>query len=278
VDIAADLPDALRHGLFATPLRYDAYIRFSNGRPSPTPLPDAVPDVRGMAIKLFGVAGVKESADEKYTHDFLLASHPVFFVPDVFAYVDFLELPTLADKMRLFPELGRSFRCFENPLAIRYFSQTPYSLGPHIVKYVVQPLTPAEQDGIELTPEAAAARTPDYLREAMASHLAQRQARLALCVQLPPDPAAAHVDDATRSWDTPLVTVATITIPAQDFRNPAQDGMAETISFSPWHCLPAHRPLGSVNLARRRVYREASLLRHLNGARPVKEPDGMTDF
>ncbi len=63
-----------------------------------------------------------------------------------------------------------------------------------------------------------AARSPDYLREAMASHLAQRPARLALCVQLPPDAAAAQVDDATRLWNTPAVTVATITIAAQDFR------------------------------------------------------------
>ncbi len=160
VDIAADLPDTLRHGLFATPRRYNAYIRFSNGRPTPTPLPDAAPDVRGMAIKLFGVEGTKETADEKYTHDFILASHPVFFVPDVFAYVDFLQLPTLADKMRLFPELGRSFRSFESPLTIRYFSQTPYALGPHVVKYIAQPLDPAEQDPIDLTPEADGGAQP----------------------------------------------------------------------------------------------------------------------
>ena len=128
VDIATDIPEALRHGLFEKALRYDAYIRFSNGRPSPTPLPDAAPDVRGMALKLFGVAGAKESADEKYTHDFLLASHPVFFIPDVFAYVDFLQLPTLAEKMRLFPELGKSFRSFENPLTIKVLQ--PDSVRP----------------------------------------------------------------------------------------------------------------------------------------------------
>jgi deferrochelatase/peroxidase EfeB len=279
VVIDADaVPAELRHGLFATSQTYKAYIRFSNGRPTPTLPPDAAPDVRGMAIKLFGVRGTKEVADEKHTHDFVMASHPVFFVPDVFAYVDFLQLPTLADKLRLFPELAKSFRSFENPLTIRYFSQTPYALGPNIVKYMAVPIDPAEQPPISLTPEQMAARAPNYLREAMAAHLAQRPATFALCVQTPPDAAAAQVDDGTRLWESSPIKVATITIEAQDFRKPAQDALAETISMSPWHCLPDHRPLGTVNLARRRVYREASILRHANRAVPVKEPDGETDF
>lgn len=278
VDIADSLPQELRHGLLREPRSYDAYIRFSNGRPTPTLPPDAAPDVRGMAIKLLGVEGRKESGDEKLTHDFILASHPVFFVPDVFAYVDFLRLPTLDEKLRRFPELGKSFRTFESPLSIRYFSQTPYALGPHRVKYVVQPVVPAEQLPITLTPEQMAARSPNYLREAMAAHLSRSSATFALCIQLAPDDAAAVVDDATRLWESPLQHVATITIPKQEFRSAAQDEFAETISFSPWHCLPEHRPAGTVNLARRRVYREASALRHANRATPISEPDGVKDF
>jgi deferrochelatase/peroxidase EfeB len=278
VDILPDVPADLRHGLFAVPKQYQAYIRFSNGRPTPTLPPDAAPDVRGMAIKLLSVDGPKELADEQHTHDFVLASHPVFFVPDVFTYVNFLQLPTLQDKVRMFPELARSFRSFENPLTIRYFSQTPYALGPAVVKYTAIPLDPAEQPAITLSPEEMAARDPNCLRKAMAAHLSQRAATFALCVQVAPDPAAALIDDATRLWSTEPVRIATITIPQQDFQSPAQEGFAETISFSPWHCLHEHRPLGTVNLARRRVYREASLLRHANRAVPVREPDGVHDF
>jgi Dyp-type peroxidase family len=278
VQIADDVPEPLRHGLFATPGSYQAYIRFSNGRPTPLLPPDAAPDVRGMAIKLLGVAGAKELPDEKHTHDFVLASHPVFFVPDVHAYVDFLQLPTLADKMRIFPELAESFRSFENPLTIRYFSQTPYALGPTQVKYVAQPIDPTEQPPILLTPEQMASRSPNCLREAMADTLTRQSSTFALCVQPAPDPAAALVDDATRLWESTPIRVATITIPQQNFESPAQDTFAETISMSPWHCVHAHRPLGSVNLARRRVYHEASLLRHANRAVPVREPDGVHDF
>ena len=278
VEIAADLPDAVRHGLFAKPGTYRAYIRYSNGRPTAPAPPDAAPDVRGMALKLFGVDGDKEAPDEKLTHDFILASHPVFFVPDVLAYVDFLRLPSLADKVRLFPELPTSFRSFENPLTIQYFSQTLYSLGPLCVKYLVQPVDPVEQPGVMFTPEQTAARGANYLREAMAHYLAGHSATLAFFVQLPPDAAAEQVDDSTRLWDTPPIRIATITIPAQDFQRQANDALAETISFSPWHCLHEHRPLGSVNLARRRVYREASVLRHANRAVPVREPDGLHDL
>ena len=278
LEIDADVSESLRHGLFAAPGTYTAYIRYSNGRPTAPPPPDAAPDVRGMAVKLFGVDGDKEAPDEKRTHDFILASHPVFFVPDVLAYVDFLRLPSLDDKVRLFPELPKSFRSFENPLTIRYFSQTVYALGPLCVKYLVQPLDPAEQRPVPRTPEQLASRSPNCLREAMALHLAKRSATLALCVQLPPDATAAHVDDATRLWETAPIRVATITIPAQEFERPANDALAQTISFSPWHCLHDHRPLGSVNLARRRVYREASVLRHANGAASPREPDGIHDL
>jgi hypothetical protein len=278
VEIAADLPDLLRHGLFARPATYQAYIRFSNGRPTAVVPPDAAPDVRGMAIKLFGIDGEKEVPDEKHTHDFILASHPVFFVPDVLGYVDFLRLSSLADKIRLYPELPKSFLSFDSPLTIRYFSQTPYALGPLCVKYMVQPLDPPAQSGLTLTPEQIAARSPNCLRDAMARHLTTRSATLGFFVQLAPDNTAEQVDDATRLWDTPAIRVATITIPSQDFQRPANDSLAETISFSPWHCLHEHRPLGSVNLARRRVYREASALRHANGAVPVREPDGVHDL
>ncbi len=277
-EIASDIPEALRHGLFAAPATYAAYIRFSNGRPTPTLPPDAAPDVRGVAIKLFGVDGPKEAPDEKRTHDFILASHPAFFVPDVLSYVDFLRLPSLADKMRLYPELPKSFRSFESPLTIRYFSQTTYALGPGSVKYVLQPLDPAEQAPVNLTPEQMAARSPNCLREAMAQHLASKPATFAFCVLLPPDLAAEQIDDSTRLWDTQPIRVATITIPAQNFQRPANDSLAETISFSPWHALREHRPLGSVNQARRRVYRDASVLRHANRAVPVTEPDGVHDL
>ena len=49
------VPSALRAGVFAVPLTFKAWIRFSNG--SEKPGPDGRGDGRGMAVKLLGVEG-----------------------------------------------------------------------------------------------------------------------------------------------------------------------------------------------------------------------------
>jgi len=82
------VPEAYRVGVFAQAQCFAAWIRFSNGRETD----DRKPDVRGMAIKLLGVSGEKltpdESSDE--THDFVLASHPIFFAKDAKHFLQFL--------------------------------------------------------------------------------------------------------------------------------------------------------------------------------------------
>lgn len=76
----------------------------------------------------------------------------------------------------------------------------------------------------------------------------------------------------------PFQTVATITIPRQEFQSPAQMALAEFASFTVWHCLPEHEPLGSINCARREVYLAiATLRRELNGLPPF-EPRHHDDF
>ena len=69
--------------------------------------------------------------------------------------------------------------------------------------------------------------------------------------------------------------VASITIPAQSFDSPEQDAFCENLSFTPWHCIDAHRPLGGINRVRRVVYEAISRLRHDLNAAPRREP---TDF
>jgi hypothetical protein len=85
------------------------------------------------------------------------------------------------------------------------------------------------------------------------------------------------VDDAVVGWDerrSPYVKVATITInrlpPGFDVEEMMQFG--EHLSFSPWHTLDAHEPLGSINAARRVVYRRISTLRHRLNRRDAREP------
>src|SRR4029079_15029439 len=84
-------------------------------------------------------------------------------------------------------------------------------------------------------------------------------------VQLQTDPVRMPVEDPAIVWDealSPFQRVALIRIPKQDptaFRDLA---VGEQLSFTPWHALPEHRPLGSINRARREIYRAISQQRH----------------
>ena len=97
-------------------------------------------------------------------------------------------------------------------------------------------------------------------------------------VQLRTNPTTMPVEDPTAHWKeaaSPFVTVATIRIPPQEFTSPARKTFAENLSFTPWHTLPAHRPLGGINRVRRVVYEAISTLRHDQNGVPRLEPTGM---
>ena len=66
--------------------------------------------------------------------------------------------------------------------------------------------------------------------------------------------------------DRPLAKSGDDPHPAQTFDTPEQQAFGENLSFTPWHSLPAHRPLGGINRARKEIYRAISKQRHdLNG-------------
>ncbi|MEI9806058.1 MAG: hypothetical protein WDN48_18880 [Pseudolabrys sp.] len=62
------------------------------------------------------------------------------------------------------------------------------------------------------------------------------------------------IDNPTVSWDTPEQRVAVITIPPQNFASLEQMTFGENLSYTPWHALPEHRPVGQVNDIRKAVY------------------------
>jgi hypothetical protein len=71
---------------------------------------------------------------------------------------------------------------------------------------------------------------------------------------------------------SPFETVATVEIPAQDFESEARKRLAENISYSPWHGIRAHRPIGDINEARLEVYRASVRLRHERNGVQYAEP------
>ena len=92
------------------------------------------------------------------------------------------------------------------------------------------------------------------------------------CVQFQTDAVKMPIEDPTIRWRSPLQKVATITIPPQQFESPEQSQFCEHLSFTPWHALPEHRPLGGINRTRRSVYQTLSRIRHELNQVPRQEP------
>lgn len=266
-----NLPPTYRVGVFAAPTTYKAWVRFSNA--SGKAQPDSKRDIRGMAIKLEGVPGDKLSDEpDCATHqDFLLISTDVFLCDNLQTFDGMVGAMqgSLWRKVSFFGcnlgvvwRLLRAFKVFANPLSIRYFSSTPYLLGEHPVKYCATPVA------------AGAAPVPshpgdNFLRDAMAAQLAGQPAEFIFGIQRQTDSRSMPVENAAKRWDeaaSPFEAVATLRILAQNFDTSQRNQQGEDMRFSPWHCLALHRPLGSINRARRVVYHGISQLRRrVNG-------------
>jgi len=84
------------------------------------------------------------------------------------------------------------------------------------------------------------------------------------------------IEDATKLWDaktSPYIQVAQINIPKQEFESKEQMQFCEDLSFTPWHSLPEHKPLGATNRVRKTVYETISNYRHTQNGVQRKEPN-----
>lgn len=255
------LPGELARGLFAEAASYDALLRFA----SATQFDDREKDFRGLSIKVYGVDGPTPWG-EPGTQDFLFNSYPGLFAATPGDFLSFIEA-TRDDKIwryflnpahwySLGPILKGRQRT-EDPFAVDYFSTTAFRHGETgtAVKYAVR-----QCPGSELS--VAVEQHEDFLADAMAAHLEAQAVCLEMRVQLQTDPAQMPVENASVIWDesqSPFQTVGRILIEDQEFRR--QDSVCESMTFSPWQALAAHRPLGGINRVRRAVYSEAAEFR-----------------
>jgi deferrochelatase/peroxidase EfeB len=279
-----NLPERFRHGVFAKPQTYRAWVRFSGPGPYVTPDIDDV-GFMSISIKLLGVPGPKLMDEEKFTQDLFGVSTPTFVTPDVRAnaqlqveslknasifYFVNLHRPHLLD----FIMQGLWVKTQTSPFEAPYFSCVPYLLGEsQAMQYSVWPKS-TRRTPVPRLP----LRPPDnYLREAMVKALNGDDVELDFRIQLQTDPFLMPIENAAVLWPqklSPRVSVATLRIPRQKFDSPAQINFEKRLSYNPWHCIPEHRPLGNQSRARKRMYFALSTLRHQMNAIPHYEPTG----
>ncbi|HSB09552.1 MAG TPA: catalase family protein [Blastocatellia bacterium] len=286
--VVEELPEDLRVGVFRKPRIFPALVRFSNGNQSGA-RPDIKRDTRGLAIKLLGVAGDKILDDEKHaqTQDFLTATSNVLNVKDPaelyefsfafygspIAMLGFFFNP-FKPHLRSLKNLGPMMQKHASLLGARYWSITPYLFGDRAAKYSINP-APGVSAIVPKNPRDC------YLREGLAEHLARQDATMDFMIQFQTDPKRMPIENAAVAWDervSPFRKIATIRIPRQEFDNARQMDFGDNLSFTPWHSLPEHRPLGGINRCRKVLYYEISKLRHDRNQTPRNEPASIDDF
>lgn len=267
IEIHGGLPEYARQGLFAEPATHDAMVRLSNGAPDVQD--DRKPDVRGFAIKVWGVSGPGALGQgPTNSQDFLLINHPAFLFPTSEDFVAVVRR-SLDGPRAVFRYLSRRYgffgavgklldmrkmrnRPFSGFASEAFYSAAPIACGPYAAR--VRLLPAVESKGTD------AAR--DWAEE-FRNHLAAGPLRFELQLQFFVDEARTPIEDASVDWPedvAPYVTVATITVPPQDplsILGKSLSAKAEATAFDPWRALMAHRPLGEVMRARRIVYYES---------------------
>jgi hypothetical protein len=263
--VEPDLPAQLRVGVFAQPHTYNGWLRFSNGNGSPQP--DGVKDLRGAAIKLHDVPGERiPESDEPTTQDFILLNTPAIPLGTVKLFHEVITLSQakfaakmLATSPHVVAGLAKAVITPTSPADIPYWSNTASLLGPdQVVKYVLQPTS-------AYTSPKREKHEDYYLSDHLQEHLSQADATFDFMVQLRTDPNTMPVEDIAVQWDeeaAPLVKVATVTIPQQEFRTAARYALAEELTFSIAHTLAEHRPIGAVARARISIYGAMAAWRH----------------
>jgi hypothetical protein len=276
------------------------------------PGPDGKPVVahgsRGMAIKVYGADGPRlEPRDSEATQDFLMINQPVFAFANVEDY-EALSQIILDDKenpRRWFARMGspdaavkgRAQRTMQivqcvkaltappsfqpppmSPLDNRYFSAAPFMFGnDRVMKFAATPINPKTGD------VGASVNDPNYLKKALLQRFAEAGGK-DICfdfqVQLRSAASLAgkldtDIEDVCTLWDEaqyPFVTVARIAIPPQEVATPERQEFCETLVFTPWHGLAAHRPIGGINRLRRKVYEESAKKRGAVAPRGGRRP------
>lgn len=283
-----NLPPELRHGIYAEPRTFRAWVRFSGPGPYITPDIDDV-GFMSISIKLMGVPGPKLMEDEKFTQDMFGVSTPTFVTPDtranaqlqiesfkntqIFYFLNF-HRPHVLDLIMQ----GLWIKTQSSPFEAPYFSCVPYLLGEgQAMQYSVWPLRKRRTP----IPRLPLRPPDDYLRDAMVATLAEEDVEFDIRLQLQTDAHLMPIENNAVLWPeklSPRISAATLHIPRQKFDSPAQLDFARLLSYNPWHSIPEHRPLGNQSRARRRMYETLSRLRHTMNGTPFYEPTGDETF
>jgi hypothetical protein len=298
LEVGTDLPDVLAQGLFAKRGRYPVVMRFST-IPGDI-LDDSVSVPRGLAIKIIGVEGERlEGSEGDVTQDFLLINGPAFGAPNPKKFLSIVRplagttnrahglKKVLSAVMRQVQKLIVAITGHPNGtvatlggqpethiLGETYYSQAPLRFGDYIAKISVVPISPGLTALVQAPLNVNG--IANGLREAVVEFFRERggvwEVRAQLCTDLEKMP----IENAAVVWPeelSPYRRVASITVrPQAAWSDARASAVDDGMSFSPWHGLAAHRPLGGIMRARKAAYEMGRMFRSARNGWTIQEP------
>jgi hypothetical protein len=304
VEILTDAPAAYAQGIYGTPGRHGALIRFSSTS-GHLGMDAQLGSGLGLAIKIFDVGGPKLVDDEpnSTTFDLVLKNNPIFICNTARHYL-FIEeitndLPhylaggtagfhkllsdfltgkgTLQEPDWAWNELLAFVRAatqtpVRNPLLTTYWTMGAVRHGDHVAKIRIAPAAESATHVIHAHLDLTSA--PDVFRPTLAEELRARAFDFDLQVQLCTDLAAMPVDDLTVEWPeklSPFVTVGRVHLPRQDISGPENLEKSDALAFNQWRVTAEHRPLGEI-MQVRRIYSASAKVRRTLNHQPQTEP------
>lgn len=297
-----ELSTELRQGLFEKPQSYPLVMRFSTS-PGDV-LSDAISTPRGVAIKILNVTGERLDGDtEEATQDFLMVDGPAFLAPGPKKFLG--SLKALAGTTDKAPGLKRALslalRGIEHvveaaggksptlmalgghPLTSilreTFFTQVPILFGPYMAKLS---LVPVSSNLLALKDKTLDVRhDDDAIRTDVTGFFRDNEAEWELRVQLCTNLATMPIEDASVAWpetESPFRTVARLRVSRQTAWSPERAKIVDDgMSFNPWHCLAAHRPLGSIMRARKAAYAASATQRFSLNKCPYHQPAALSN-
>jgi hypothetical protein len=290
------LPAMLAQGLYATPGKHEVLLRFSTN-PGDI-LDDSISVPRGLALKILDVDGERlPGSESENVQDYVMVNGPAFAAPTAKKFLGNLKmLAKTMDTPQILKKLvstalrgaetivetvgGRSSSLIgmgghpkTNILGETFYSQAPMLHGPYMAKVSVAPVSPAL---VALTDAPLdTSGKPDALRDAVSEFFAAQsgewEVRVQFCIDLDTMP----IEDASVVWpedQSPYIAVARIVVrPQPAWSETRSMEMDEGYSFSPWHGLAAHRPLGSIMRVRKATYEASTRFRASHGRCPIHE-------
>ncbi|MDZ4781336.1 MAG: catalase family protein [Planctomycetia bacterium] len=275
--VLPNLPQELAQGLFEHDGVYPAVVRFSNAASQPQS--DAIPDGRGMAIKVLGVAGdmLPVNGERSPTQDFVMINHPVFFARNVKDYLRLEQIVSQADdnsvatlrealtggewnplhwhwrEMLTIAQIAGQLPA--RPASNIYFSMAPIRFGNFVAKYRAKPAGDRQDSYLELVKQLAT--EADAMQLSLEGTLRTQEVLFEFQMQLRTSEHTMPIEDASVEWpesESPYRTVAHLLLPRQEIALLRQQAAFRNLSFTVWHALVKHRPLGGINRVRHRAY------------------------